>query len=606
MTIKASWAPSVETIQNSNIYKMMQKNGFEDYLEFWRWSVDKKSQFWEQTVKNLDINFHKYYTSILDISRGVENAQWLKNAKLNIVDSCFQNDDRATSIIFQEENGSLQKITQDELKKLVNRIANGIKNLGLTKGDYIGIDMPMTYEAVAIYLAGIKAGNPVVTIADSFTTDEIKVRLKITNPKILFTQGHIKRTGREIPLYQKVIQANPPKTVVLNLNDDTILRKNDLSFSDFLSDNDYFESLAQDPDDTITVLFSSGTTGEPKAIPWTHTTPIKSASDGHYHQDIQTNNVVCWPTNLGWMMGPWLVFATLINKATIALYYGAPVGKEFGEFVQNGKVSMLGVIPSFIRQWKTSQSMDGLDWNSIRCFSSTGEVSNPSEMKYLMALAGNKPIIEYCGGTEVGGGYIASTMVQKNIASCFSTQALGGEFLLLDEDYKESAKGEIFIIPPIMGLSNTLINKDHFEVYYAGIPKYHGKVLRRHGDRLEQLENGYFKMQGRVDDAMNLGGIKVSSIQIEEVVNQLDFIKESAAIAVSPIGGGPSNLLIYYVEKSTGTDHDKRLFDAKQIIKTKLNPLFKVSKLVLIDQLPRTASGKVMRRKLRTDYEKFL
>ncbi len=598
--MKASWYPKDDVLKNSNIYQMMLSNNFENYEEFWRWSVSEKESFWEQTIENLNLQFHKRYTSLLDVSKGVERARWLKGAKLNIVDSCFQNKDESIALIFQSEDGSLEKVSQLTLEKYVNRIANSFIDIGLKQGDRIAIDMPMTLEAVAIYLAGIKAGLPVVTIADSFSTNEINVRLKITKPKLVFTQDFLNRAGKILPLYEKVVKADAPRTVVIQEGKENCsLRPNDLFFSEFLSENERFNSVIQDPDDTITILFSSGTTGEPKAIPWTHSTPIKCASDGYYHHNIQKDDVVCWPTNLGWMMGPWLIFASLINKATIALYYGAPMGPEFGAFVQDAEVDMLGLVPSIVRQWKNTGTMEAFNWSKIKCFSSTGEASNPEEMKYLMQLANNKPIIEYCGGTEIGGGYVTSTVVQPNIASTFSTQALGGEFILLDENNQASKKGEIFLIPPIMGLSQSLLNRDHFKVYYEGTPKYMGKVLRRHGDELMQLENGYYKAQGRADDAMNLGGIKVSSIQIEEVINQLEFVKESAAIAVSPSDGGPSQLVLYIVPLASDLSDIEKLKGAKTIIKERLNPLFKVEKLIEIDQLPRTASGKVMRRTLR-------
>ena len=603
MSINHIWKPSKISIEQSNIFKMMQEHGFENYDDFWKWSVTNKETFWEATIHNLGIEFAQNYASIVDISEGVENAKWLKNAKLNIVDACFQNEDDSIAITFQEEGQNLQKITQKALLTLVNQIANGLVELGLKKGDNIAIDMPMTVEAVAIYLAGIKAGMPIVTIADSFTSNEIEVRLKITNPKVIFTQDILKRAEKELPLYSKVIEINAPKAIVLKISKKDIkLRSNDIYWEDFLSSNTNFKTVIQQPDDIITILFSSGTTGEPKAIPWTHTTPIKCASDGYYHQDIHKNDVVCWPTNLGWMMGPWLVFASLINKATIALYYGPPMGEDFGKFVQNAHVTMLGVIPSFVKYWKSTKCMEQYNWDNIKCFSSTGEVSNPTEMEYLMQLANNKPVIEYCGGTEIGGGYVTSTVVQPNIASTFSTQALGGEFVLLNDSNEVSTKGELFLIPPIMGLSTSLINRNHFDVYYKDTPTYKGKLLRRHGDALEQLENGYYKAQGRVDDAMNLGGIKVSSVQIESVLNKLDFIKESAAIAVEPKGGGPSLLVVFYVENVSELTDEEKLFQVKKSIGKQLNPLFKVSDLVKINVLPRTASNKVMRRKLRENY----
>ncbi|MEN8187542.1 MAG: AMP-binding protein [Bacteroidota bacterium] len=602
-----SWEPTKEIIEKSNIFKMMQKNGFDKYDDFWKWSVENKKDFWSQTIESLGIKFKEKFSDIFDLSNGVENPQWLKNSKFNIVDSCFQNKSDATAVIFQKEDGEIQKISQFELNILVNKIANSLREIGVRQGDNIAIDMPMTMESVAIYLAGIKAGNPVVTVADSFTPNEISIRLNITKPKVIFTQDVIQRAGKTLPLYEKVIAANAPNAIVTKVSDDKILiRENDLYFEDFLINNDEFNTVIREPEDILTVLFSSGTTGEPKAIPWTQITPLKSAMDGYYHHNIKENDVVCWPTNLGWMMGPWLVFATLINKATIALYYGAPLDEGFGKFVQDAKVTMLGVVPSIVRHWKNSSCMENLDWNSINCFSSTGEVSNPVEMEYLMQLANNKPVIEYCGGTEIGGGYVTSTMVQPNIASTFSTQALGGEFVVLNEEEKTTNKGEMFMIPPILGLSNTLLNRDHHKVYFEGTPKFKKQILRRHGDEIELLDNGYYRMHGRVDDAMNLGGIKVSSVQIEEVVNQLEFIKESAAIAVSPEGGGPSNLVIYFVETKDGTpDMDTKNFylsKTKDIIREKINPLFKLSNLIKIDQLPRTASGKVMRRKLRDEY----
>lgn len=598
-----TWKPTKKQIQQTNIYKNMQELGFTEYQKYWRWSVDNKEAFWKKTIANLQIPFKKEPVSTVDNSKGVIHAQWLAGAKMNIVDAVFNHLPNATAIIYQKEGGKIQKISYLDLEKLVNRIANSILKQGLKKGDVIAIDMPMTVEAVAIYLAGIKAGIPVATIADSFTPKEIAVRLKITKPKLVFTQDVQLRAGKSYALYQKLVEAKAAKTIVIQAGNHIIdKRESDMYWDDFLVTDSSFQSVSCMPDDMTTILFSSGTTGSPKAIPWTHVTPIKSASDGYYHQDIHENDVVAWPTNLGWMMGPWLVFASLINKSTMALYYGAPMGKEFGAFVQNAKITMLGLVPSIVRHWKNTQEMEIFDWSSIKCFSSTGEASNPTEYEYLMELANHKPIIEYCGGTEIGGGYLTSTLLQKNIPSTFSTQALGGEFVLLDENNRVSNLGEVFIKPASLGLSNRLLNKDHFEVYYKDTPKLdENTILRRHGDRVEQLTNGYYKMQGRTDDAMNLGGIKVSSLQIESVINSLDFVKESAAIAIAPQQGGPDKLIVYYVE-NTKTAKELAFSIIKKLVKTEINPLFKVGEALPIDKLPRTASGKVMRKNLRKEY----
>ncbi|WP_298767300.1 AMP-binding protein [uncultured Polaribacter sp.] len=597
------WKPTEKSIQNSNIGKLMQKHQFTSYEELWSWSTANKEQFWSETVAELNIIQQKKYTEILNLQDGVTQAKWLFGAQLNIVDSCFKNNDNAVALIYQKPNATVQKITQKQLENLVNRIANSFKTIGIVKGDTIAIDLPMTLECVAIYLAAIKAGIVVATIVDSFTPKEIEIRLAITKPKVIFTQDFLVRANKTFSLYEKVVQAKAHKIVVLQTQTTAkvTLRNNDVFWNDFLSENTNFTAVQLTPQENITILFSSGTTSEPKAIPWNATTAIKAASDGFYHQNIQQNDVVCWPTNLGWMMGPWLIFATLINKAAIALYYDAPLDKNFGKFVQEANVSMLGVIPSIVKHWKNKACMESLDWSAIKNFSSTGEVSNPTEMEYLMQLANNKPVIEYCGGTEIGGGYVTSTVVQENKASTFSTKALGTNFVLLDESYTATKKGEVFLIPPIMGLSNNLLNKDHFDIYYKNTPKYKS-ILRRHGDELQTLPNGYFKILGRVDDAMNLGGIKVSATQIEAAINLLSFVQESAAIAVAPKDGGPAKLVVFYVEKNNKNNNEKRLELAQQIVKKELNPLFKVMDFVKINTLPRTASNKIMRRTLRDNY----
>jgi acetyl-CoA synthetase len=598
--MERAWKPDKEQIIHTHIGKIMRDKGFLSYEDYYRWTIENREEFWEETLQKLDIILTKKYDSILDLSKGVTEANWLSGAKMNIVDSCFNNTPEAVAIRYSEK-GEIKEMSQLELENLVNRIARSLIDSGVKSGDFIAIDMPMTPLAVAIYLAGIKAGIPVATIADSFTPREINIRLKISHPKWVFTQDYIHRGGKNIPLYKRVKEAGPYKCVVIQTGEDISLEENDIRWDEFLSGSTDFESVIGDPADTITLLFSSGTTSEPKAIPWNHTTAIKSAADAYYHHDIHPGDVVAWPTNLGWMMGPWLVFATLINKATLALYDDSPVERGFGVFVQNARINMLGVIPSMVRRWLQIDCMAGLDWSAIRCFSSTGEASNADEYLRLMQLAGGKPIIEYCGGTEIGGGYITSTLVQDNIPATFSTAALGTEFVLLDEEGNETDDGEVFIIPPVMGLSNTLLNKSHHRVYYEDTPIYKGKILRRHGDRMQRLPNGYYRARGRVDDAMNLGGIKVSAIQLEQVVNSLDYIKESAAIAVTPPKGGPDMLVVYYVLKS---EKDKKEVskDISRKIRTQINPLFRVQQAVAIEALPRTASGKLMRRMLRKKY----
>ena len=616
-----AWFPTDEDIIEANITRLMTELSIKTYPELHAWSVANRDTFWQMMIDTLGIKTIATNTEAQKDATGTATNL----AKLNIVDSCFSAPNDAIAIIAQGENDeNLVTLTYHELACLTNRVANGLVDIGLKQGDAVAIDMPMNAESVAIYLGIVKAGCAVVAIADSFAPDEIATRLRIGKAKAIFTQDYINRAGKRLPLYEKVIAANAPKAIVfsaackLNLameksaeGSDTVAqvaREADITWNDFLSDTETFTAIPCDPDAHTNILFSSGTTGEPKAIPWTHTTPIKCAADAYLHHDIHPGDVLAWYTNLGWMMGPWLIYASLINRATIALYDGVPTGREFGVFVQNAKVSMLGVVPTLVRAWKNTDCMQGLDWHAIRAFSSTGECSNPDEMLYLMSLAGYKPVIEYCGGTEIGGAYVTGTRVQAAAPSTFTTPALGLDFSLYDDNGEPTRNGEVFIAPPSLGLSTTLLNADHNEVYFDGTP---GPNLRRHGDAIEQLGNGFdtepwlegvkYRVLGRVDDTMNLSGIKVSSAEIEEVLNVVSEIQETAAVSVSPKDGGPSQLIIYAVLAASEFAPPKQeIHDALQAeLSQHLNPLFRIHDVVIVDALPRTASNKVMRRLLR-------
>lgn len=633
------WYPTPDFIKTTNIAQTMTELGFDNYSIFHAWSVTNYADYWAYVIKKLNIIFDQSYSKIVDLSHGVESPRWLPDAKLNIANSCFQAPKDQIAIIYQPENGPLQTLSYKALNNLSNQVANGVKKY-FQLGDAIGICMPMTPECVAIYLGIIKAGCSVVSIADSFSAEEIATRLRIANAKGIFTQDYILRGNKRLPLYDRVKNTNVAKIIVVPVEDNLTdtsrntkidtrspyeaqrntgnflknsiskdaltetLRSQDIGWQNFLSSEQTFSARSCKPQDHINILFSSGTTGDPKAIPWNHTTAIKAAADAFFHHDVHPQDIIAWPTNIGWMMGPWLIFASLLNRSTMALYGGSPLGKEFGEFVQNAKVNILGVVPSIVKTWRNSSCMEGLDWSAIKCFTSTGECSNSDDMQYLMQLADNKPVIEYCGGTEIGGGFITGTLVQPAAPAAFTTPALGIDFVILDEQGNFTNNGEIALIPPSMGLSTELLNKDHHQTYYADMPKTpDGKILRRHGDQIEKFANGFYRIQGRVDDTMNLGAIKISSAEIERALVGTPNVLETAAIAINPPGGGPSQLVIYAVPNTNSDINTTELKTIMQAaINKNLNPLFKIHEVVLIEALPRTVSNKVMRRVLREKY----
>jgi len=599
-TQQAAWRPDEDTIRNANLTAVMREVGVDTYPDLHRWSIDDRSAFWQLVLDRLGIVFHVPPDQILVGTP--REPTWLPGARMNIVDSCFTAPQDKTAVVYRRE-GSNRRISYGELRTLVDRFATGLANRGVAAGDRVAIAMPMTIESVVAYLGIAAVGATVVSVADSFAAHEIATRLAMTAPVMVVTQDRFVRAGREHPMYQKVVEAGAPPCVVVGTGAGIPMRDGDTSWDALLGEAGAFDPVPCDPDGHVNILFSSGTTGEPKAIPWTHLTAVKSAMDGHFHHDIHRDDLVAWPTNLGWMLGPWLIFATLINDAAMALYDDAPTDRGFIDFVGDTGVTVLGFVPSIVAAWRSRGLLDGADWSSVRVMSSSGEASVPEDYAWLMETAGGVPVIEYCGGTEIGGGYLAGTVIQDAVPAAFTTPALGLDVRILDDEGQPSDNGELYIVPPSFGLSQELLGRDHDEVYYAGVPQA-DVALRRHGDHMELLPSGYYRALGRVDDTMNLGGVKISSTELERVVGAIDGVVEVAAVAVSPPGGGPSRLVVYAVP-APGFAGDPEIWkeEMQHEIRTELNPLFRIDEVVLTDALPRTASAKVTRRELRGRHE---
>ena len=678
----AVWTPDEETVRRSNLHASMVAVGIDRYEDFHAWSVRDPTAFWTHTLERLGIVFTRPPDAILDLDGGVRDPRWLPGAELNIVDSCFTTDpDRPavvtpglqdsqdTDVPDHPADQALRTTTYGELERLVNRAANGLRDRGLAPGQAIALYMPLNLECVVAYLAIIRAGSRVVSIADSFPPTEIRRRMAIAGASCAVTMDRYVHAGKVLPHYATVVEAGASTVIVVPSGGDgrsngdgrssgdsrsgsddrsrgdasttpnaLQLRPGDIAWTELLAGADTFESVTGDPYRTSNVLFSSGTTGEPKAIGWNHLTPIKSAMDGFCHQDIHGDDVTTWPTNIGWMMGPWLIYATLVNGACMALYPGAASTPEYLRFIRRAGVTMQGVIPSLVRTWRRGGEAEvrqddvadgqqagvaegrrggvaeGIDWPSVRLFSSTGEPASRTDYLWLMSRAGYRaPVIEYLGGTEIGGGHLACTVLQPCSPAAFSTANLGVDFVILDEkgvEVGEGNTGELFLVPPAMGMSQLLLNGDHDEVYYEGCPAGpRGEVLRRHGDHTERLHSGYYRAQGRADDGMNLGGIMVSPLELERIIDGHPSVYESAAVAVQPEGEGAERLVVFIVPEdgsgAAGTraadscanhviDPDTLRSELQAMVSSGLNPLFKIHKVVIVDELPHTASGKLV------------
>eukprot|EP00193_Tetraselmis_chui_P015357 CAMPEP_0177772580 /NCGR_PEP_ID=MMETSP0491_2-20121128/12322_1 /TAXON_ID=63592 /ORGANISM="Tetraselmis chuii, Strain PLY429" /LENGTH=718 /DNA_ID=CAMNT_0019290447 /DNA_START=601 /DNA_END=2758 /DNA_ORIENTATION=+ len=631
------WLPTAEGAAETNVGRFMAtkfQGGHDwescrtgdprlDFPKLQMLSYDQPELFWPQVLEELRVKFHRKPSRILSPNRqNPDEVCWLPDATMNIAESCIVGRDPDAAAVVWAKDGSprdVHYISVGQLHQQICHVASSLRAMGLRPGDSVAVCMPMTARAVSLYLGIVWAGCAVVGVADSFAKAEVATRVRVAGASAMFTQDVIPRGGRLLPLYSKLagLRLEHGTIVVPAVEDAGLqaeLRPEDTPWAAFAAMDPTAGAALTPPhiDDAqcvSNILFSSGTTGEPKAIPWTHVTPIRCAVDGWGHQDVRAGEVVVWPTNLGWMMGPWLIYASLLNGAAIGLYEGSPLGRDFGEFIASARVSMLGLVPSMVKAWRSSGCMAGLDWGCIRRFSSTGEASNADDYHWLMARAGYKPVVEYCGGTEIGGGFLAGSLLLPARPGMFSTPTLGCRLTLITDAGRLSqhglgeppAVGELAINPPMLGSSQRLLNRDHFKVYYEGMPRLtNGQILRRHGDVIRRYDGGSYAAQGRCDDTMNLGGIKISSVEIERacMAAGVEGVLDVAAVGVSGTGGGPEKLVVFCVRNGT-TSADELRTVFSEALKQRLNPLFKVSAVVIVSSLPRTATNKVMRRVLR-------
>ncbi|KAF8778999.1 hypothetical protein HU200_003104 [Digitaria exilis] len=635
------WFPSPVDCRQTNLGRLMEANGakligsaYKDPITsfnlFYKFSVENQEVYWTKVLKQLALKFQEEPKSILSTSdRSKKGGTWLQGAVLNIAECCLlpcpslNRTDDSTAIVWRDEGRDdypVNRMSLKELRSQVITVAHALDTM-FHKGDRIAIDMPMTCDAVIIYLAIILGGFVVVSIADSFAPQEIGTRMGVSKAKAIFTQDFIIRGGKKVSLYSRVMQGTSSKAVVIPATGGNLgvtLRKGDMSWKDFLSRaagrSSIYSPVYQSADALTNILFSSGTTGEPKAIPWTQLSPIRCTADTWAHLDVRPQDIGCWPTNLGWVMGPIILYSCFLNGATLALYHGSPLGRDFCKFVQDAGVTVLGSVPSLVKSWKAGNCVKGLDWTKIRVLGTTGEASDIDDNLWLTSRTSYKPIVECCGGTELASSYIQGSLLQPQAFGAFSGASMSTGFVILDEQgtpYPDDVPcaGEVGLFPLYFGATNSLLNADHDKVYFDGMPIYKGRQLRRHGDIIQRTVGGYYIVLGRADDTMNLGGIKTSSVEIERVCNRADEgLLETAAVSIKPAGGGPEHLAILAVLKDRSAPYDVNLLKSKfqRAIQKSLNPLFKVTYVKVVPEFPRTASNKLLRRVLRDQLKQEL
>src|SRR4051812_27683868 len=322
--LEVCWEPSADYIARSNLKRFMDRYGLRTYDDLVRWSTDDISRFWDAVAKDLDLEWYRPYRQVLDLSRGPKWPRWWTAAQFNYVHNALDKHAQLEkpALICEGEEGVIRTLSYPELLAETNRCANALRALGIKKGDRVGLYLPMIAEVVIAQLALGKLGAIYTPIFSGFGAEAVAARLDDAQAKVLITCDGIQRRGKLVTTKEfadEAVALSPSveRVVVVRRagrSDTPWDAAHDIWWHDLLGgQSDQFETERTDPEDPYMIIYTSGTTGRPKGVLHVHGGfPIKGAQDMAHCFDVQSTDTVFWLTDMGWMMGPWLISGSLM------------------------------------------------------------------------------------------------------------------------------------------------------------------------------------------------------------------------------------------------------------------------------------------------------
>ncbi len=610
-----------EIIQPMSHYKI--KN-LEDYFKTYRKSVKNPKKFWSK-IADENFTWHQKWDKVFDFDFSEAKFEWFSGAKVNITKNCIDRHlnvrGEKTAIIFEPNNPveAAQHISYNELYKRVSKMANVLREQGVKKGDRVCIYLPMIPELAVAVLACARIGAVHSVVFAGFSSTALATRIEDCDAKVVITADGGYRGNKTIDLKGIVDDALTQCTCVeqvfviqrtheqINMKEGRDVWMQPLL--DKASDNSVAEIM--DAEDPLFILYTSGSTGKPKGM--LHSTAgymVYTAYTFKNVFDYQENDVYWCTADIGWITGhSYIVYGPLLNGATTVLFEGVPSYPDFSRFwevIEKHKVNQFYTAPTAIRAL-AKESLDFVQkfpLSSLKVIGSVGEPINEEAWHWYNDHVGGKrcPLVDTWWQTETGGIMISPLPFVTPTKPTYATLPLPGiQPVLMDELRNEiegnQVTGSLCIKFPWPSMARTIWgdHQRYKETYFSAFP---GKYFT--GDGALRDEVGYYSITGRLDDVVIVSGHNLGTAPIEDAINEHPAVAESAIVGF-PHDIKGNALYGFIILKETGETRyrDNLAKEINQQISNPIGPIAKLDKIQFVSGLPKTSSGKIMRRILR-------
>jgi acetyl-CoA synthetase len=572
--------------------------------------------FWESVDKDIGIIWDEPYTKTLDMSNGIAWSKWFVNGKTNIYKSSVEKFAKQTpnkiAYHFISENGIETKLSYFELDSKVSKLANGLKSLGIKKGDIIAIYLPMIAEAIVSILAAAKIGAIQTIIFSGYSSESLQIRLQDCHAKILLTSDGFNRKGKSVSqkttIESAIIDTDIEKIIMVSyMGIDQYKKSKKIQFYDELisTQSDSCDTEIMDSEDPLFILYTSGTTGKPKGVIHTHGGfSVFAGHQASYLVDIHQNDTLFWPADVGWITGlVWNVYGLLIMGASAIIYDGAldyPTEDRIWQILSKHKATIFGISPTAVRLFKknNAQPLKKYSLDKLRNIPTTGEPLDEDSWWWLFEKVGNKkiPIMNLSGGTEIGGAMLSVFPGMKLKPSTVGIPVPGMNLDIVDDDGNSvrEKNGYLVIKSPWPAMTRGLLHDDdrYIKTYWSRFEN-----IWFHGDYVFADSDNLWYMHGRTDDVINVSGHRMSTSEIEHIVISHKKISDAASISIPDAITGEAIVVFFVADKKKYTNLE---FEVIEHISNRIGKIAKPKHVFQLSDLPKTSTGKIMRRLLKT------